>query len=550
MDTVLKEKNFSNKNSGFNRQKWEILFSESQNKIFNISSFINSFLEQTEAFYEITRFELLFAFQEEEISCHLSYNAKKAVEELYLKEKKRWIELLLTSTTEVAKQQLIQEFASRESDFIKSYVQILDDCFIGNETFANNFSILKWRIIFEVFIGSQKVQFNRQHFVQYSLQKIAAHYGLSLQEILKYCMENFKLNQAKEAQEIIHIITELAQKNTKKVICLPQEEFDFPINLKEQLKVSGKKEETLLEKLQQQTKYIEYIQNIFGIVFQLRNFIIGELKLTFDNLKLLQIFGDLSKSYVTLSQAEILERMLKSISLQLPEKHKQPFWNKLIELSRDNKLLMQIIKRQNSFADNSKIKNEDNQECQVIIKEELKPKKMEEMMNKQTEPIFVNNAGMVLVSPFFQRLFSMLELTERSQFKNKEAQIKAIYLLQYAVFRKTDFPEYKLALNKILTGLDIPGAVPQNVELSQHEKETVESMLNSIVQHWDKLKNTSAATLREAFLQREGKLEENEDSYIITVEEKAYDMLLDSAPWGFRTIKFPWMEKRMEVKWR
>lgn len=548
LNTIIKDKNFQNRSgSVFKQQKWNILFSESECKSFDFNKFLNAILEQAEVFFEMSRFELLFAFQDEKISCNLPYNTKNVVKELYHKEKQQWIEVILKSTTREEKRQLIQRFASQESDFIKSFLQIVDDCFTGNETFAGNYYSITWRIILEVFIGSRKVQFNKQCFIQYSLRKIAAHYGLSWQEILNYCMENFKLNRTEETQDIIRIITELAQENTSKNISFPQVEPAFPINLKEQLSVSGKKEEALLEKLQQQTKFIEYIQDIFKITVQLRDYIIHELKLTFDNGKLLQIFLNLSKFYVTLSQVDILERMLKNISFQLPEKYKQLFWSKLTELGQDSKLLKQVIEKKNSFADNSKIKNENNQ---VTTKEEFKSRKMEEMINDQIEPVYVNNAGMVLVYPFIQRLFSLLELTENNEFKNKEVQTKAIYLLQYAVFEKTDFPEYELVLNKVLAGLAISETVPQNVELSQQEQETVNSMLKSILQYWDKLRNTSVEGFQQAFLQREGRLEEKEDVYILTVEEKAYDMLLDSISWNFRMIKLPWMEKRMEVKWR
>jgi hypothetical protein len=64
------------------------------------------------------------------------------------------------------------------------------------------------------------------------------------------------------------------------------------------------------------------------------------------------------------------------------------------------------------------------------------------------------------------------------------------------------------------------------------------------------MKNTSTDSFRAAFLQREGKLEETDACYLLTLEEKAYDLLLDTCPWGFKTIKYQWMEKMIQVKWR
>ena len=75
-------------------------------------------------------------------------------------------------------------------------------------------------------------------------------------------------------------------------------------------------------------------------------------------------------------------------------------------------------------------------------------------------------------------------------------------------------------------------------------------MLHGVLQNWGRLTNTTIAGLQEGFLRREGSLEEQEDTYLLTVEAKAYDMLLDHVPWNFRTIKFSWMEKAIQVKWR
>lgn len=75
-------------------------------------------------------------------------------------------------------------------------------------------------------------------------------------------------------------------------------------------------------------------------------------------------------------------------------------------------------------------------------------------------------------------------------------------------------------------------------------------MLDSVIQLWTKIGNTSVEGLRKSFLQREGNLEEKEDYYILNVEERAYDVLLDSIPWSFAEIRFPWMAKPMEVSWR
>ena len=62
--------------------------------------------------------------------------------------------------------------------------------------------------------------------------------------------------------------------------------------------------------------------------------------------------------------------------------------------------------------------------------------------------------------------------------------------------------------------------------------------------------NTSVAGLRESFLQRGGTLWRKDDAWHLQVEQKAFDMLLDQLPWGFATIRHPWMQQAVYVHWR
>lgn len=169
----------------------------------------------------------------------------------------------------------------------------------------------------------------------------------------------------------------------------------------------------------------------------------------------------------------------------------------------------------------------------------------------QTERIkSITNAGIVLLYPYLPRLFTMLSLTDSNNFKDNDARVKAALLLHYIVWGKEEADDSDLLINKLLVGIEISDVISQKVELSAHEKEAVTSMLKGVLHHWEKMGNTSIAGLRVVFLQREGEIEFIEDSTQITVEEKAYDMLIDNVPWNFRMIRMPWMKKPIIVKWR
>ncbi len=86
--------------------------------------------------------------------------------------------------------------------------------------------------------------------------------------------------------------------------------------------------------------------------------------------------------------------------------------------------------------------------------------------------------------------------------------------------------------------------------MEKFEMETVDSLVATMIERWRIIGNTSAAGLREAFLQRPGRLQRRQEEWHLRVEPRAYDMLLDQLPWNFSIIKHPWMKSPIHVAWR
>ncbi|MDR3705701.1 MAG: contractile injection system tape measure protein [Paludibacteraceae bacterium] len=172
---------------------------------------------------------------------------------------------------------------------------------------------------------------------------------------------------------------------------------------------------------------------------------------------------------------------------------------------------------------------------------------------KEEEPgetIYIRNAGLVLAAPYLPELFKRFELTENGAFKNRETAERAIHLLQYMVNEQTVLPEFMLLLNKILCG--IPTGIPiiRSIEISPKEAETIQQLLEAMIQNWKVIGNTSIKGFQESFLQREGSLQLRDGQWHLQVESRAYDMLLDQLPWSYTTIKYPWMNNVIYVQWR
>jgi len=166
------------------------------------------------------------------------------------------------------------------------------------------------------------------------------------------------------------------------------------------------------------------------------------------------------------------------------------------------------------------------------------------------EPFYVSNAGMVLLWPFLFRYFDQLEMLAEGVFRDEETAHRAVHLMQYLVSGQTDAPEYHLMLNKVLCGVHTAQPLVRRIAVTEAERALSESLLYGVTQNWPKLKNTSIEGLREAFLQREGRLLRKPDRWLLQVEARAYDMLLDYLPWTISTIRLAWMENPLFVTWR
>ena len=162
------------------------------------------------------------------------------------------------------------------------------------------------------------------------------------------------------------------------------------------------------------------------------------------------------------------------------------------------------------------------------------------------EGIYIENAGAVIIAVFLPALFHKLKLVKDGAMVDP---VMAALLIQYAVSGKTNMDEYELVLPKILCGLDIELRVDTDMKISTAQKKEVDEMLSAIIEYWAVIKNTSIDGLRESFLKRIGKLTMKENEWLLQVEQKSYDMLLQQLPWSISMIKLPWMKGLLKTEW-
>ncbi len=166
----------------------------------------------------------------------------------------------------------------------------------------------------------------------------------------------------------------------------------------------------------------------------------------------------------------------------------------------------------------------------------------------ENEPLFLANAGLVLVHPYFSFLFEQCGLLNDGEFKNQQCQSTAVALLHYTVSGKEDYREEDAMLYKLLCGLPLQ-EVTRVSKLKKKEKKLVNDMLHALTTHWSMISNNTADEVRGNWLVREGRLVEHEEYWELTIGRKPYDILLNSLPYTLSPVKFAWMPKRLSNHW-
>lgn len=162
--------------------------------------------------------------------------------------------------------------------------------------------------------------------------------------------------------------------------------------------------------------------------------------------------------------------------------------------------------------------------------------------------LLVDNAGLVLLHPFLSRFFGGLGVAVGDELVEPD---RALALLHHLATGDLVTPEHQLTLAKVLCGIPSDQSSEADVGLTTTETAEATALLDAAIGHWDALRSTSPDGLRAEFLQRPGILAETPDGdWLLRVEARTVDILLDQLPWGLSSFRLPWMRRLMMVEWR
>jgi hypothetical protein len=219
----------------------------------------------------------------------------------------------------------------------------------------------------------------------------------------------------------------------------------------------------------------------------------------------------------------------------------------------DKKKVQQKEQEKNNAdtSDKPLLQDEAVMTIKTVIQKEEKPEKLSKQNNslleELAEGIFVQNAGLVIVAGFLPMLFKKLKLLTAENIVTDSG--RAVMLAQYLASGREEVAEFETGLAKVLCGIDLETPVDTSIKLSAKEKSETDELLQSAIEYWNVLKKTSPAALRESFLMRNGKLSFSDNEWLLQVEQKSFDMLLENLPWSISMIKLPWMKHLLKTEW-
>lgn len=166
------------------------------------------------------------------------------------------------------------------------------------------------------------------------------------------------------------------------------------------------------------------------------------------------------------------------------------------------------------------------------------------------DEIYIENAGLVILSSYFGILFERMSLLENGKFLSRDKQEMAVLLLQFLMMHEPPLNEHHLPLNKILCGLDVSHPIRTDIQINKKDRKIINGLIEAVIGYWSAIGHSTIEGFQGSWLWRKGKLEQKEEYWELKVEQNSYDMLLDRLPFTISPIKLSWMEKPLIVEWR
>jgi len=254
------------------------------------------------------------------------------------------------------------------------------------------------------------------------------------------------------------------------------------------------------------------------------------------------------------------KRISKNTEIPEIEQFKKLFQRILPETSLQDSVLEKIdlLIKGNPMIPNETQKHQETIPKQVrekdkdeILKDvqKIQEPEPEPFFEEDEDEIWVQNAGLILLHPFLKPFFTACGIAGKHGNLPPENFDMAVQTMHFLATGNENVFEGNLIFEKFLCGEPLKMPIQQKSLLTDSIKTEANDLLVEVVRYWPALKNTSADGLRQMFIQRDGKLIQEDSKYRLIVERKAQDVLLEKLNWNISVIKLPWISNILFTEW-
>lgn len=166
------------------------------------------------------------------------------------------------------------------------------------------------------------------------------------------------------------------------------------------------------------------------------------------------------------------------------------------------------------------------------------------------EPLRVKRSGLVLLHAMLEPLFTKMEWLHPSHASLlPDFYSRAVHLLEFMAGGPPCTPEYDMALHKLLCGIPLDAPVEKDVEPAGAEKQAAHTLLDAVAQQYFPKGRAGRESLRNAFLQREGRLHFENGQWQLRVACQTTGALQLYPPVETTHVQLPWMQQLLTVQW-
>jgi len=166
------------------------------------------------------------------------------------------------------------------------------------------------------------------------------------------------------------------------------------------------------------------------------------------------------------------------------------------------------------------------------------------------DELYVDDAGLVILWPFLERfLLRAGVLGEDRRFLDAAAQLQAVALVGSLAIADPAPLEFRLPLAKLLCGRPFESDFALERPLAPEQLAEGDRLLAAVIDRVPALGEPSIPELRAGFLARPGALGARDGAWLLQVERRPHDAVLDRFPWSWGWVRLPWMPGPLRVEW-